>query len=185
VTASRWHFNVFVVFLVSGLWHGADWSFVVWGVAQAFYLMAGAATLPIRRRFHSLIGLTRVPRLHAAIQVGWTFFLMCLSFTFFRSGSIKVSWYMLTHIASDWGMLLQPRALLQTLASTGSGYTLIVAVLATAFMFWVHLIQRHETIRDMFGTRPKWFRWTLYYVLIASILLFGEMKAQEFIYFQF
>jgi len=182
VARRRWYFNLFVTFLVSGVWHGADWTFVAWGALNGFYLLCSIWTRDLRARFVELTGLGRRPRLHRAIQIGVTFGLTCYAWIYFRAGSISDAVYINRAIAS---------ALLDPLR--GAGYVfapmplaeVILAVGAVAFMEVVHLFQRKRGMRAMLAERPAWVRWAVYYVLAAAILLAGQFGERQFIYFQF
>src|SRR3989339_1447668 len=63
-TAARWQFNLFITFLVSGLWHGANWTFVIWGALNGFYLVFSLWTADIRKRVTDATGISRLPQLH-------------------------------------------------------------------------------------------------------------------------
>src|SRR5205807_991290 len=74
----RWYFNLIVVFLVSGLWHGANYTFLAWGLLHGLYLVASISTQKVRSRIVAATGLRSVPRLHAALQRLITFSLVNL-----------------------------------------------------------------------------------------------------------
>ena len=65
----RWYFNIMVVFLVSGLWHGANWTFLAWGGLHGFYLLFSSWTVNIRERVENAVGLRQRPMLIAGGQV--------------------------------------------------------------------------------------------------------------------
>src|SRR6266550_979853 len=73
----RWYYNLFVTFLLSGLWHGANWTFVIWGALNGFYLISSLATRTVRERIASMTGLMRYPPVHAVVRVLVTFALTC------------------------------------------------------------------------------------------------------------
>jgi D-alanyl-lipoteichoic acid acyltransferase DltB (MBOAT superfamily) len=182
VARPRWYFNLFVTFLVSGVWHGANWTFVAWGSLNGFYLLCSIWTRGPRARFVKLVGLDRRPALHRLVQVAVTFGLTCYAWIFFRAHSISDALYINRAIAS---------AVLDPLR--GAGYVLapmplgevLLAVAAVAFMEIVHLFQRKRGMRAMLSERPAWFRWAVYYALAAAILLAGQFGERQFIYFQF
>src|SRR5262249_6230209 len=89
VGRARWYCNLFVTFLVSGVWHGANWTFVAWGALNGAYLIASLATTDARSRLGRIVGLSRLPRLHAALQVAVTFALTCFAWIFFRANNIE------------------------------------------------------------------------------------------------
>ena len=71
--------NLFITFTVSGLWHGANWTFLIWGSLNGCYLIASSLTKEWRRSVVKAVRLDRVPRLHAVLQVGITFALTCFA----------------------------------------------------------------------------------------------------------
>lgn len=183
VSTLRWYFNLFFVFLLSGLWHGANWTYVIWGALNGAYLIGSILTTKIRYRIVKSLGLDRIPEFHKIIQVGITFSLICFSWIFFRANSLSDAMYIVTHL----GVGLTDAAMNQTvLSGFGAGArALALALLAIVFMEFVHLIQRHENIRHMLLQKPAWLRFSVYSGMAAGILLFGNFSSQQFIYFQF
>ena len=72
----RWQFNIIVVFLVSGLWHGANWTFIAWGALHGIYLLIENLTLNIRLRFKNTIRLNKLQTLEKIISITFTFALV-------------------------------------------------------------------------------------------------------------
>jgi D-alanyl-lipoteichoic acid acyltransferase DltB (MBOAT superfamily) len=183
VPRDRWYFNLLVVFLISGLWHGANWTYIVWGGLHGFYIIASSATLPARRRLTAALGLERFPTLLGAIRVVLTFNLVTLAWIFFRARSLADAQYIISHLFQfqrEYGRWIIPRgALLLDRAD------LIITFWAVLFMELIHWNQSHRRMRHLFSERPAWFRWSAYYLLAYSILLFGCFGAEKFIYFQF
>ncbi|MHC2992404.1 alginate O-acetyltransferase, partial [Pontibacter sp. HJ8] len=84
----RWYYNLFIVFLLSGFWHGASWTFVVWGALHGIYQIFGLMTRDKRNALVHRIGLTAHPHFYKGVQVLTVFFLVCFSWIFFRANSI-------------------------------------------------------------------------------------------------
>ncbi|MBU0755092.1 MAG: MBOAT family protein, partial [Planctomycetes bacterium] len=103
VSKGRWYFNLAVVFLVSGLWHGANWTFVVWGALHGTYLITAILTQKMRARTAALVRIERTPFLHKLFNTGWCFVLVCFSWIFFRADSMGDAWRVVTHLGSGWG----------------------------------------------------------------------------------
>lgn len=78
----RWYYNLFITFLLSGIWHGANWTFVIWGALHGFYLVFAIISEPWRLRANERMGFTRLPHLHAALQTIITFALVCFGWIF-------------------------------------------------------------------------------------------------------
>lgn len=189
VPRARWYGNLFVTFVISGLWHGANWTFVIWGSLHGAYLLAGLITGGLRRRLVTLSGLARVPRLHGVLQQAVTFALVCFAWVFFRANSMADAWYVITHLATGW----QPdgSGLGTWLANVLSAVRLstqrgVVIVGLLLLLESVQALQARGSVRDLLNRRPVWVRWPAYYALLAAIVFLGAFnRGQQFIYFQF
>jgi len=179
---SRWYFNIFVTFLISGIWHGANWTFVAWGAVNGLYLLGGIWTRRLRDRVSAALGLTDRPRLHRLVQITITFALACYAWIFFRANTIADAVYINHVIAS--GVLHPFRQLAEGIGPI-SKHQLLVAFVVVAFMELIHIQQRTRSLRLMLSRKPVWYRWTVYYALTFGIIFLGEFSKRQFIYFQF
>jgi alginate O-acetyltransferase complex protein AlgI len=84
----KWQRNLMLTFLASGLWHGANWTFVAWGAMHGFYLVFSIWTEDLRGNLRRAVGLERRRALHHALAVAVTFTLACLAWVFFRATTI-------------------------------------------------------------------------------------------------
>ena len=233
----RWrlYFNILTVFTLSGLWHGAQWTLVIWGALNGVLIILGRVTLTLRDRARALIfgGIAKIPTpayfviaalfalagaaggaLHlpggygariaagaagaAVLALGilrtrgalfdkflgtamklWmifvTFQLFTLGAIFFRSRNVKDAWYILTHFPGtnfkDLKLVFSVTDFLQM-----AGVIIILNV--------INLLQERGSVREMLRKKPLALRWSLYYLLVMSII--GMMyKTAQFIYFQF
>src|SRR5207245_5872253 len=89
--------NIMIVFLLSGLWHGANWTFVVWGALHGAAVTVGMATARLRARLRCAAHLDRWPRAARAGSIFVTFALVCLGWAFFRSRTLADALVMLNH----------------------------------------------------------------------------------------
>ena len=83
----RWYYNLMVVFVLSGLWHGANWTFAIWGSLHGVYMVLSNATRKWRRRMTTFFRIDRHPVIQRWIQVGVTFHLVLFAWVFFRANS--------------------------------------------------------------------------------------------------
>jgi D-alanyl-lipoteichoic acid acyltransferase DltB (MBOAT superfamily) len=173
----RWYFNLFIVFLISGLWHGANWTFVVWGALHGFYLIASIITQKYRDKLSNLSGLEHFPKFQKHLRVFITFHLVTFSWIFFRANSISDAFYITKHLFVNFQIKWIDLGL------TRNGF--LVAIASILFMEFIHLIQRRSRIRHMLRRKPLYIRLPIYIIIAASILLFGIFRSNEFIYFQF
>ena len=179
VAIPRWYLNPFIVFLVSGLWHGANWTFVIWGALHGGYIVASNLTKTIRARATSYIGLDRFPRVHNALRMLITFHLVLFGWIFFRARSLHDALYVIT--TSFAGV----KASIAGFKNVFNTQDVAIVVLAIVFLEAVHAIQRRHAIREWLSAKPWYYRWAIYYVMATALILFAQSDAQPFIYFQF
>lgn len=172
--------NLLIVFLISGLWHGAGWTFVVWGVLHGSYLVFGKLTEPVRVSVHRWSGLNRLPRLQALVQMGIVFSLVTIAWVFFRAQSFHDAKYILSHMFDFSGF--------QLLALGRAGlplFEMTVAVLCVLALIGAEALMELEPpwLGRLWSNR-RW-RWATYLTTVYAIVFFGYFGRVEFIYFQF
>jgi len=187
VSEARYYANLFITFLISGLWHGAAWTFVIWGALHGFYQIFSLVTKKYRVKVKESIGLVNYPTINKYIQIVITFILVDFAWIFFRANSLTDAWYIIDNLFSGINNQVSSIGMLSnSLSGFGfSKYELVIAVGVILIMEAIHLIQRHGSIRHMMRDKPIWVRWSLYYALIFMILILGIYGKSEFIYFQF
>ena len=100
-----------VVFLVCGIWHGAGWTYVAWGLVHGFYLVFGLITRGPRTKISQAVGLRRIPLIHKGIQVTTTFALVTMAWIFFRASSLSDAVYILSQMHTGWGDIFSENTL--------------------------------------------------------------------------
>jgi alginate O-acetyltransferase complex protein AlgI len=194
VNPARWYFNLFITFLISGIWHGANWTFAAWGALNGFYLVSSIWTQEPRKYLTKLSGIERFPGFHKYARIGITFGMTCIAWIFFRANSISDALYIIHNtfsgLAQTISLLLHGQAEAAKVLIKGPGYALktnekIIALASILFMESVHYMQRHGSIRHMLDQRPAYVRWGLYYALLLGMLYLGVLNKSQFIYFQF
>ncbi len=179
VSTSRWYFNLFVTFLVSGLWHGANLTFVIWGALHGFYVIFGVITKTLKDRLLNITKLIQFPRLIQLSRILSTFVLVNIGWVIFRANNVSDAFYILTHLFK--GISFSSKGIIPGLDWTD----LFFVIGIIAFMEFVHLIQEHSSIRQFLDGKPLLLRWLIYLIIIFLILLFGNFNNTQFIYFQF
>ena len=174
----RWIIAILITFGVSGLWHGASWTFVVWGLLNGFYLLAGVATKPIRNRAWEVLGLKKAIWFRRILGIMVTFLLTCLAWIFFRAASIGDAVYILTHFWQDWDFysIKTPNFLLREFPIALGG---IIAIEG------IQLVQYRIGWGQLVSKLPTALRWALYIIFVLGVILFGVFRDAQFIYFQF
>ena len=186
---ARKYINKLIVFLISGLWHGAEWSFVIWGGLNGLYQIIGEILQPIRDKIVVASNLHRNTSGHKLICIIRTFVLVDISWIFFRAQDIKAS------IAIIKGMLN---------ANTNLGALLygeiyecgldernfVLMIICIGILFAADYCKcKGIIIRKEIVKQDWWFRWLSIAVFVSLILLFGKygpmFDKDSFIYFQF
>lgn len=180
-------FVMFVTFLLFGFWHGANWTFIFFGFLQGVVLTYEAWSRKRRRRFAKKVNKT-VYNLFSMIL---TFAFWTYSCLIFRANNMTDIWT-LTQNAFAWDAnvfkpgLLDPRLGLNVMGHFDSLVELYVSFFVIIIVIIVHYIEYKGDVIEYIGKRPKVVRWTVYYLLIFSILFWKVFNQQdEFIYFQF
>ena len=178
VGKARWYLNLMVTFTVSGLWHGANWTYVVWGALNGLYLIAGVATKDVRNRLFGAIGLAEESRVRNAIMIAGTFGLTCIGWVIFRAKNLDDAWYVLTHFFRDWnfGQIKTEQFLLRQLP---------VAIASIIVLEIGQIWHRRRPVQFVVGRLPFIPRWAVYAGFVMAVLMFGVYRKTQFIYFQF
>ncbi|WP_435579659.1 MBOAT family O-acyltransferase [Gilvibacter sp.] len=173
VKKSRAILNIIIVFLVSGFWHGANWTFIAWGLLNALYFIPLFILDKNRQHLDEVQGSNQLSFIKTLLQILFTFSLTCLAWVFFRSDSIGDAISYLKGIFS-YSLFSFPEF---------NAWYLLILLLLFIVVEWVgrHGLYAIERIERPFS-RPV--RWCFYYVVIISLYVFG-IKDQQFIYFQF
>ncbi len=188
VSLMRLYFNVSVVFLVSGIWHGANWTFLAWGAIHAAYMVISLSTANVRQRLRSAIKLDRVPFALAAWQWIVTFILVCVAWIFFRANSIDDAFDALVSLHGGWGS--GAFALVEGVVHIGTakipGNEFFIALTAIAVLEGGHILQQWGSVRALINRQHIIIRWFIYSLSLWALFLFGMYDEQsEFIYFVF
>jgi len=179
VSMTRWYINIMIVFLLSGLWHGANWTFIIWGGLHGFYILASSWTKELRRGISSFFQMETFPMAQKALRILITFHLVLFSWVFFRSKSLADA------VTIFNSMFVLDFSRIGINVSGFGRFELMVALVAILVMEAVHVAQRNVNIAEALSRKPIWLRWAAYYGLLFSVLMFGEFKISPFIYFQF
>jgi hypothetical protein len=211
VSKPRWAFNLFITFLISGLWHGANWTYIIWGALHGFYVVMAALTEPFWQHLTALTRLDRLPRLKSALAMFVTFSLVTFAWIFFRAASLSDALYITRHLVSGWpaylaqswntlveGFQRAPDAGLYSIVNAlftilepmtdESRAVLGLTVFALIILLVIEILQYRGNLLEELNQKPVYVRRVVYASLLAAILILGTSYAsvqQAFIYFQF
>ena len=178
VNTGRHVANLLVTFGISGLWHGANWTYVYWGLLNGLYLVMGWLTKEWRNRIFSAVGLEQHTFIRRAIMLSSTFLLTCLAWIVFRAESLSDAAYVVTHFARNWNLhdIKTTQFMLRQLP---------VAVAAIIALEIGQLWPVKTWVPAVLGRAPLPARWALYAAFVMLVLMFGVYQKTQFIYFQF
>lgn len=179
VELPRWCFNTLCVFVVSGLWHGANWTFVVWGALHGLAMIATTFASRVASRLPH--GWSLPATLGIALKILLTFSFVTFAWIFFRANSVADAIYIVSHLFVDMRFNLSGYQIMP-----GGLYEFAIALAAILVMEGVHWLQLSNLrVRSFAIRQPLWLRWSAYYALVVLILMFGKFGLTAFIYFQF
>ncbi|MBE6009004.1 MAG: MBOAT family protein, partial [Lachnospiraceae bacterium] len=173
--------NLFVTFLISGLWHGANWTFVCWGAIHGIYMVVGRVVGDIRKKTaksNIFINIVKCIFTFALVTFGWIFF---------RANTVSDAFYIIAHLFDDIESWMSLQYLYQT--ATGMGLNvaeLFVVGMAIMLLLFMELISGKKQVFDYFKDKPYIINVGFMTALACMILTTGVFyNAGEFIYFQF
>jgi len=184
----RQYLNKVIVFFVSGLWHGANWTFVIWGMLNGLYQMIGEALMPVRNKLVSILQLKRRSFSHKFMQIVITFLLFAFSGIFFRASDMQVAMGVIKNSFASFNPWILVDGSLYTCGLDQKNFTVmllsIVILLVGDFFKY-----RGISLRKYVMEQEWWFRWILMAGSVVLILVLGiwgsAYNEASFIYFQF
>ncbi|MFV0179630.1 MBOAT family protein [Empedobacter falsenii] len=168
--------NTFIIFIVSGFWHGANWTFIFWGFLNALFIMPSILLKTNRTNLEIVAQDRFFPTFRELFNMMLTFALTVLAWIFFRANSI-------THAFEYIGGIFNQ--------SLFTFPTLRKSALATLFLVVFLLLTEWMGRRNNYGIekllleKPRWVRWSFYAFVLMLIGLFLQTEESPFIYFQF
>lgn len=201
-STGRWMFNLMVTFVISGLWHGASWNFVVWGGLNGLAILGETA---LRKPFALVLKFIRAdrwPTLLVWMERAATFAFLNMTWIFFRAKTLSDSVYIVTHLFNGLGKffsdfttyLLARNFHLGLEINKGIREAYLVgqssaewrrAIVAILVLLGVQFLQARGSLLSFLARQPGVARWAAYYGLVAAILVYSVTNSDQFIYFQF
>ena len=180
-----WSKNIMIVFLISGLWHGSNWNFVIWGFLHGFYILFAFAFKNIKLNIYSLLKINKSAIYYKFMQVICTFILVDFAWIFFRANTLSDSIYIIKNLFIINSDVLYDKSLHNLGLHEKDFYLSILLIL---FLIVIQMIQRKVCIIAALNGRSLLVRWSIYLIGIYSIITFGyyaQGHESQFIYFQF
>lgn len=184
----RKYFNLMTVFLVSGLWHGASWHFVIWGAIHGVYQIVGGVTENLRRLVCELLNIDRKTAHYKWFQRIITLVLVTFAWIFFRAENMTQAIMVVKKIFTQF----EPWSIYGGgIAAMGLDIANLLVLAASVFVLFLVSSAEYKGI-DVTQRIEKMHllaRWPLYIALVFGVLIFGiygpGFEASQFIYFQF
>ncbi|TAH66553.1 MAG: MBOAT family protein [Anaerolineaceae bacterium] len=175
-----------IVWFTTGVWHGAAWNFIVWGLLNCLVILVSQECTPLYQRFHNRFNVLHT-FWYRLFQVARTFWLMSFLRTLDCYRNVGTTFRMYGTVFTKWNWNEIFNGGLLGLGLTISDY--IVLILAVLFILYVSLASRSVGYRQQLARKPLTMRYLSYFLLIISILIFGAYgvgyDASQFIYSQF
>ena len=169
----RQKLNLMVTFLVSGLWHGANWTFVLWGAIHGLGQVVENLWTKGKKKKRTWYG------------VLFTFVFVCFAWIFFRANSVSDVGYVLTHMFAG---MSQPLTYITEgiLAFRGTGLSnLLTALLCILILLVYDYLDLKKDVWERLGSLKKPVRYAIYFLLLFIVLYSRKLGEYEFVYFQF
>ena len=165
--------NIFIIFIVSGFWHGANWTFLVWGALNALYFLPLMLLNKNRNNVNTVAEGKYIPGFRDIINLGITFFITVIAWVFFRADNLTHAFLFLNGIFS------------KSLFSFPDIFPDTTVVLIVIFLIveWLQREKEHALALENVNLN-RYVKFGFYYAIIVIIFLFGGQQ-QDFIYFQF
>jgi alginate O-acetyltransferase complex protein AlgI len=190
---SKWrsYLNQFIVFIVSGFWHGANWTFIIWGSLHGFFIIIARMFDPLRQRIRGTVRLDPEAYWFKAYEVITTFILVTIAWVFFRADSFRAAIAMFLSLSrgfiSDIKLVITTHKLLKVIGFF-KGIEILdwaVIIVSIGILFAVDWIQFRTGVNQWLIKKNTFYRWAIYFGIVYFILVLGKFESQQFIYFQF
>jgi len=183
----RTYVNTMIVFLVSGLWHGASWNFVVWGGLHGSFQVFGAITKPARDKIKAWLHINENCASYRWFQRIITFILVDTAWIFFRAKGTRAALLTIQRMFSEFNPWIFFDNSIYNLGLSSRDFWLMVVCIAALCV--IDYLRTQMRLREFISRQNLVFRWLLYYAAIFAIIIFGVFgkgySAAQFIYFQF
>ena len=170
--------NTFAIFIISGFWHGANWTFIVWGVLNALYFLPLLLLDKNRINTNNVAQGKFFPSFKEFFQIGITFILTVFAWIFFRSENIGHALNFLSTIFSK-SLFTLPH-----FSHMGLAFKTIILIAVFIIIEWLGCDKKYA-IENINTVENSYFRYITYVGIVITIMLMGNFNENQFIYFQF
>ncbi|MCX8064005.1 MAG: MBOAT family protein [Candidatus Hydrogenedentes bacterium] len=180
--------NLLIVFTLSGLWHGANWTYVFWGFLMGLCLIMSLLTRDVRKNLVSTLGITKFPRFHKVSQILMTYSIFLFFGVPFRAEKISDVFYIWSHLWVGWSSPTRGLDFDDFVITLGmpTEQEFNTAVVALGLLILVEACKSSGiSLKEKLEQRGILFRWSMYYLFLFLLAFYGVWNSSPFIYFQF
>jgi alginate O-acetyltransferase complex protein AlgI len=175
----RWQLNLFITFTVSGLWHGADWNFLIWGSLHGFYLIFAIWTSRWHQYFNRVTGLENNALLLRFFQAFATFILVYFSWIFFRANNLADSFTIISNI-------FDPAFREGQLNLFRFPIDMTISLVSISLLIFLEILEERLNLYNKINLiKYSMLKWILLVILVILVILLGIWEEVDFLYFQF
>jgi len=185
----RKYFNVILTMGISGLWHGANWTFVIWGLLHGLYQVLEELLSPLKEKVNNTLQVKTESFSYKLMEIAVTFMLVDFAWIFFRADSVNDALIYCKRLftkCDPWSLF--NGAIYELGLDRFEFQVLMVSLLALVLSEFLHYF-KGQSIVMFLKEQCIWFRWLVLFILIFSILVYGiygiQFESSQFIYFQF
>lgn len=182
-TKTKLYMSLFITFVLIGLWHGANWTFVIFGAMHGIYLVLELMTEKMRKNIRDFLFFNKDNFLLVWFQTLTVFLFVTISFIFFRSENVDSAFVFITKMVSF--SVINPQYVIFELTKYVGSIVFVVTISSCLFMEVVQYAQEKKGTLYLWDNSPKYVRYIWYYGITSIILLFGYFGGESFIYFKF
>lgn len=183
--------NLFIIFAISGLWHGSNWTFIIWGVLNGIFVIYSRLTSSLRTKIVFGLRINQIPRLRSFLQIMGTVSLFALTFIFFLSKNLNEALMIVKKLFVNWNgvfekIIFNSNGERQSILYLGKEFEPFLLIIS--LMIFFEIIQWNmskDSIDNFFTKKTRWKTWSIYLFLLFSILFMSNIEESPFIYFQF
>lgn len=185
----RKYCNLLITFSISGLWHGAAWTFIFWGAIHGLYQVIGDLLRPVRKKGAELLKVKTDAFSHKLGKILTTFVLVDFAWIFFRAESMEQIRFFFNRMFTRFNPWVLFDESLFAYGIDRREWSILVPALLILFVVDLLRYRTNRNFGDLLVRQNLWFQYAVMFLLIASILVYGEyginFDSNQFIYFQF
>lgn len=185
----RRYFNLMVTFLVSGLWHGANWTYVIWGGIHGLYQIVGDILAPVKQKTNRCLHIKTECTSYKLGQMAGTFLLTAFAWIFFRADSLQMAGIYISRMFTKWNPWVLSGGRLYELGLDRVECNVLFAALVIMLLVDLVRYRYGKRIDTYLESQNMIFAWLVVLVMVVMIFVFGVYglgaSASQFIYFQF